>query len=82
MYKYNSQERLETFAYHKDPLKKNSEKRIETNKNYQSFLSQIEKKNFDSEQVELFNQSDVQHLETLNIMKDYIFLKTIEEKAS
>jgi carboxyl-terminal processing protease len=81
MYKYNLQQKLTTYASYVDVLKKNSQIRIETNKNYQNFLTEIEKKNFDSDPIELFGQSDLQLVESLNVMKDLIFLMSTDEKT-
>ena len=60
MYKYNLQTKLTTYEPFLPKLISNSKARIELNKNYQNFLAEIEKKNFDSKPVELFNQSDLQ----------------------
>jgi carboxyl-terminal processing protease len=73
MYRYNLQKKLTTYDPHLDLLKKNSKQRISANKNYQNFLSELEKKNFDSAPIELFNQTDLQLVEALNVMKDLIF---------
>ncbi|HSX10716.1 MAG TPA: S41 family peptidase [Chlamydiales bacterium] len=78
MYKYNLQTQLTTYLPYLDTLKKNSHLRIETNKNYQSFLTEIQKKNFDADSIDLFGQSDLQMVEALNVMKDLIFLVSIE----
>jgi carboxyl-terminal processing protease len=80
MYRYNLQTKLSTYLPYIDALKKNSDLRIKLNKNYQSFLTEVQKKNFDSEPVTLFNQSDQQHQEALNVMKDLLFLMNAEEK--
>lgn len=78
MYRYNLQTQLTTYLPYIDTLKKNSHLRIESNKNYQSFLTEIKKKNFDSDPIDLFGQSDLQLVEASNIMKDLIFLMSIE----
>lgn len=78
MYRYNLQTQLTTYLPFMDTLKKNSQLRIESNKNYQSFLTEIQKKNFDSDPIDLFGQSDLQLVESCNIMKDLIFLMSIE----
>jgi carboxyl-terminal processing protease len=75
-YKKNLQRRLDTYAPHLEQLKKNSEKRIQANKNYQKFLIEVQKKNYDAPPVEFFNQGDLQMQETLNIMKDLIYHTT------
>lgn len=73
-YRSNLQPRVFTYAPYFDILKKNSELRIAGNKNYQNFLTELEKKNFDSPEIDLFGQSDLQYAEALNIMKDIVYL--------
>jgi hypothetical protein len=80
MYKYNLQQKLTTYLPYLEVLQKNSQLRIDTNKNYQSFLIEIEKKNFDSDPISLFGQSDLQLVESLNIMKDLVFLMNTEDR--
>lgn len=79
MYKYNLQSRLTTYAPYQETLTKNSQLRIEANKNYQNFLKEIENKNYDADPIELFGQSDLQLVEALNIMKDLVFLMNTEK---
>lgn len=79
-YRYNLQSQLTTYASYLEVLKKNSKVRIDSNKNYQNFLTEIEKKNFDADPVELFGQTDLQLSEALNVMKDLIFLQNIENR--
>jgi len=74
MYRYNLQKRLTTYEPYMGALKENSRLRIEQNKNYQGFLEEIGKKNFDSDAVNLFGKNDLQQAEALNVMKDLIFL--------
>lgn len=74
LYKYNMQTKLSTYESYKGILSKNSEQRMKANKNYQNFLKELSNKNYDAEPVELFGQSDLQLVETMNIMKDLIFL--------
>lgn len=80
MYKYNLQTQLSTYVPYIDVLKKNSGVRISSNKNYQNFLTELQKKNFDSESVEIFGQTDLQLAESHNVMKDLIFLMSIEDR--
>lgn len=82
MYKYNLQTRLDTYEPYKEVLISNSKVRLDSNKNYQGFLKEIDKKNFDSEQIELFGQTDLQLTESINVMKDLIFLMKTEEVYS
>lgn len=74
LYKNQLQEKLFTFSSFEEILKKNSEKRISLNHNYQNFLSEIKKTDPSFETMESFGQNDLQLEETLNIMKDFIFL--------
>ncbi len=79
MYRYNLQQKLSTYSPYFEKLKVNSKKRIANNKNYQSFLNEIQKKNFDAESVNLFSQNDLQLMESTNVMKDLIFLMNTEK---
>lgn len=72
-YKNNLQPRLGYYISHIDVLKSNSKARIEANKNYQNFLTEIEKKNYDAPPIDFFNQGDLQMKEALNIMKDFVY---------
>jgi len=74
LYQYNRQKKLTTYEQYLDTLQKNSKLRVEQNKNYQNFLTEIKKKNYDSTAVDLFGQSDLQLSEAMNVMKDLIFL--------
>ena len=79
MYKYNLQSRLSTYVPYQETLSKNSALRIENNKNYQSFLKELANKNYDADPIDLFGQSDLQFVESLNIMKDLVFLMNTEK---
>jgi carboxyl-terminal processing protease len=74
MYKYNLQTRLSVFEPYTETLRKNAKLRIQNNKNYQNFLTELDKENFDASSIDLFGQSDLQLVESFNIMKDLIFL--------
>lgn len=78
MYRYNLQQRLSTYVPYIEKLKENSKKRVSYSKNYQNFLTEIQKKNFDSESVNVFSQNDLQLIESANVMKDLIFLMNTE----
>ena len=80
MYRYNLQTKLVTYEPYIATLRTNSQMRIEANKNYQNFLNDLKNKNFDSEPVELFGQSDLQQTEAYNIVKDLIFLMNRQEQ--
>jgi carboxyl-terminal processing protease len=73
-YREDRQAILTTYLPYITTLKENSEWRLKNDQNYQNFLSQIEKKDFSSETVEFFGQSDLQFVETLNVMKDLLML--------
>ena len=74
-YRNQLQPRLFSYAPLLERLKGNSEARIQGNKPYQKFLADIEAENFDSLQVDLFSQGDLQYLEAVNILKDLLFLQ-------
>lgn len=76
-YRHNLQPQLNTYVPYTNVLRENSKVRIDSNKNYQNFLKEIQKKNFDAEPVELFGQTDLQLTEAINVMKDLIFLMNI-----
>ena len=80
LYKHNLQQVLSCYTQYKDALKENSKYRIDNNKLYQNFITEITNKNFDSPIVEMFGESDLQLTETLNIMKDLIYFIEIENK--
>lgn len=75
LYRFNLQTRLETYKPYLETLKKNATYRIENNKNYQTFLKELKKKDpVEGEEEEQFGQNDLQLTETYNIMKDLIQL--------
>jgi len=74
LYKSGTQEILTTYKPFLETLRRNSLQRIEQNQNYQLFLKEIAKKEIGSEPSEKFGQNDLQHAETVNVMKDLITL--------
>lgn len=74
LYKFDLQPILTQYDPFIETIRKNSEQRIALNLNYQNFIKQLEKKEFLSESIELFGQSDLQLNEAINIMKDLILL--------
>lgn len=74
LYKFNLQPIMHNYTSYLDILKKNSNMRIEQNKNYQNFIKEISKKDLSSEKVENFGLSDLQLTEASNILKDLILL--------
>lgn len=80
MYRYNLQQKLSTYDPYLEKVRSNSKERIRKNKNYQKFLSDIEKKNFDAESVNLFSQNDLQIAEAFNVIKDLVFLMSLEDQ--
>lgn len=82
LYRHNLQTKLAMYEPYIDILKKNSQQRITGNKNYQNFLAEIRKKRFDAESVEFFGQSDLQLAESMNIMKDLLFLMQVKDSMN
>jgi carboxyl-terminal processing protease len=74
LYKFDLQTILSLYTDELETLKKNSSERMVHNKNYQNFLKELDKKEFVSEDLEAFGESDLQLTETINIMKDMVFL--------
>jgi carboxyl-terminal processing protease len=75
LYKFDLQERLDTYQPYVEKLKKNSTQRIESNLNYQNFLKEIKKKeDMDPDHPENFGQNDLQLEEAYAIMKDLILM--------
>ncbi len=74
LYKFDLQPILHTYSPYLKTLERNSSLRIEQNKNYQNFIKEIAKKDSLSEAVENYGLSDLQLVETTNIMKDLILL--------
>jgi len=80
LYKFDLQTILHTYTPYMETLKRNSQQRIEQNKNYQNFLKEIANKDTLSETAESYGLSDLQLIEASNIMKDLILLMQ-DEKA-
>lgn len=74
LYRFNLQQRLKTYTCFLPILKKNSENRIADDLLYQAFLNDLEKEELSSDRIGLYAQSDQQHKEAINIIKDLIFL--------
>ena len=77
MYKKDQQPRIDLYGKHLDRLKSNANLRIAQNTNYQNFLKEIRKEEFDADSIEQYGQNDLQLEETYNIMKDLILLEKI-----
>lgn len=79
LYKFDLQQKLHTYDPYLETLKKNSASRIANNKNYQNFLTEIKKKDKDTEEeIDSSKQgeSDLQLLEAYNVLKDLIYMQS------
>jgi len=75
LYKSGQQLILSTYTPYLETLKANSKKRIDSDKNYQNFLKELEKKEEDIKDTsDSFGQNDLQLTESIHIMSDLIFL--------
>lgn len=74
LYKFDLQPILTTYSPYMEILKRNSAQRIEQNKNYQHFIQEISNKDTLSETAENYELSDLQLMESSNILKDLILL--------
>jgi len=82
LYKFNLQKKEDTYSPFLSTLRKNSQYRIEQNKNYQSFLKEMNNEtDVEAETEEAFGQNDLQLTEAYNIMKDLIYLMNEKEAA-
>ncbi|MCH9631836.1 MAG: hypothetical protein S4CHLAM6_01540 [Chlamydiae bacterium] len=79
-YLNNLQTKMLTFSKNLQTLKENSIKRVKENRDYQYFLKGL-KDESESEEAH-FAQNDLQFLETLNIIKDMIYLYDLEQKKA
>lgn len=76
LYKFNLQTVSTQYEPFLELLQKNSSTRIQQNKNYQNFLKEISRKDDSLEDENSFGQTDLQLMETYNIMKDLILLES------
>jgi len=76
LYKKDQQKQIDLYGVYRKTLKKNSENRVTQNLNYQNFLKEIRKEEFDPETIETYGQNDLQLEESFNIMKDLILLES------
>jgi carboxyl-terminal processing protease len=63
-------------------LKTNTETRLKQNKNYQDFILELQKEDIDTENFEKNNFTDYQLQESLDLIKDVIFLEKTQHKAA
>lgn len=87
LYKFNLQPVLAIYQPYLPTLKENSKKRVALSKNYQNFLKEIAKKDYYGETTEEFGINDLQLEETVDVMKDLLFMREktapqVEHKAA
>ncbi|MCB1115179.1 MAG: PDZ domain-containing protein [Chlamydiia bacterium] len=75
MYKKDQQKKVDLYGAYLDLLRKNSAERIKQNSNYQNFLTEVKKEEFDPNSIEKYGQNDLQLEETMNVMKDLILME-------
>lgn len=81
MYKKDQQQKLDLYGSYIEVLKKNSTCRIDQNRNYQNFLKEVKKEEFDAESMEKYGQNDLQLEESLNVMKDLILMERFQKES-
>lgn len=75
LYKFNLQQKINTYTRHLEQLKGNSAYRIEKDKNYQNFLKELKKQDVSEEDTEeSFGKNDMQLNEAYNVIKDLILI--------
>ncbi|MCP5503871.1 MAG: PDZ domain-containing protein [Chlamydiales bacterium] len=80
MYKKDQQKKLDLYGSHIEILRKNSTCRIDQNRNYQNFLKEVKKEEFDAESMEKYGQNDLQLEESINVMKDLILMERFQKE--
>ncbi len=78
IYKHNLQQKIPPNETVVKILKDNSSIRLEKNEAFQKFLQESEKKKLEYDLLDIFGENDFQFSESLNIIKDLIFLTEIE----
>lgn len=78
-YKFNLQPKLHVYEPFVPHLQKNSAMRMESNQNYQNFLSELKKRKLETRgEMAPFGQNDLQLEEAVQIMKDLLLLLKAE----
>ncbi len=80
LYKFDLQKKLATYEPFAATLKTNSSYRIEHNKSYQTFLTELRAEQSTGEETETGVAVDFQLMEAYNVMKDLILLMDIHNK--
>ncbi len=79
IYRGDRQQKVDLYEAYLPRLKENSEKRQEANANYQNFLIEVQKEEFDKDNIEKFGVNDLQLEESINIMQDLLYLTQAEK---
>ena len=74
LYNFNLQPILTTYQPFIHRLKENTKARINMSRNYQNFITEINKKDFSLDPIENFGQADLQLNEAIKVMKDLVCL--------
>jgi carboxyl-terminal processing protease len=77
LYSSGKQTVISTYNPYLEILKSNSKARIDSDKSYQYFLKELEKKDEKKDYSEIFGQTDLQLTEAIHIMSDLIFLLSV-----
>jgi carboxyl-terminal processing protease len=74
LYRFNLQQKIKTYNRFLPLLKQNAEKRMQQSSFFQHFLVDLEASSLSEEVCTLYANSDPQHEESLNVIKDLILL--------
>lgn len=77
LYSSGKQTVISSYNPYLEILKSNSKARIDSDKSYQYFLKELEKKDEKKDYSEIFGQTDLQLTEAIHIMSDLIFLLSV-----
>jgi carboxyl-terminal processing protease len=80
LYHHHLQQKMHLYDPFLQKISTNSQKRLLSNKNYQTFLTSLKNKKYDVESIQPLNQNDLQLIETFHIMKDLIYLMDQQQK--
>jgi carboxyl-terminal processing protease len=81
LYKFNLQPIVATYKPFLEKLKTNSSARQKISLNYKNFSQEIARKDFSGEPLSAFGQADLQLAETVNIMKDLLFMMQFSARS-
>jgi carboxyl-terminal processing protease len=81
LYRNSAQKKAHIYEAYLATLKNNSQQRITSNKSYQNFLKELQDKENMADALDDFMQNDLQREESLNVMKDLLYIMGKEQTS-